>query len=105
MMLFSPPRKVINMQELKSLKNPTRILTVFMFLAVFISAIGADGLAKLLPGVSPMICAGIVSVCAYIVAQYGTERRIERAEELKDQEYQENIEDIEDEEELVDDES
>ena len=95
------------MEELKSLKNPTRILTVFMFLAVFISAIGSDGLAKLIPGISPVISVGIVSVCAYIVAQYGTERRIVRAEELKDQEYQDGIEEYQDgtEEELIDDES
>lgn len=89
-------------EELKSLKNPTRILTIFMFLAVFISSIGADGLAQLVPGLSPVACAGIVSTCAYIIAQYGTEKRIVRAEELKDQEYQE---DIEDEDELIDDES
>ena len=75
-------------EKLKSLKNPTRILTIFMFLAVFVSAIGADGLAQIFPGISPVICVGIVSTCAYIVAQYGTEKRIIRAEELKDQEYQ-----------------
>lgn len=102
------------MEELKSLKNPTRLLTIFMFLAVFVSSIGADGLAKVLPGVNPAFLAGIVSVCAYAVAQYGTEKRIVRAEELKDQEYQEeetedlsdSIEDInldDDIEELIDD--
>ena len=76
-------------EELKSLKNPTRILTIFMFLAVFISAIGADGLSQLIPGVPPVILAGIVGVAGYAVTQYGTEKRIVRAEELKDQEYQE----------------
>lgn len=83
------------MEDLKSLKNPTRILTIFMFLAVFVSSIGADGLAQLLPGVHPVVIAGLVSVCAYAVAQYGTESRVVRAEELKDQEYQEDA--IEDE--------
>ena len=90
-------------EELKSLKNPTRILTILMFLAVFISAVGADGLAKILPGLTPATYIGIVSVCAYIVAQYGTEKRIIRAEELKDQEYQN--EDTFEEEEMIDDES
>lgn len=79
------------MEELKSLKNPTRILTALMFLAVFIYSIGADGLSQLLPGVSPVFIAGVVSVATYAVTQYGTEKRIVRAEELKDQEYQELI--------------
>ena len=81
-------------EELKSLKNPTRILTILMFLAVFISAIGADGLAQLIPGASPVLLAGIVGVAGYVVTQYGTEKRIVRAEELKDQEYQEELSDI-----------
>ena len=82
-------------EEIKSLKNPTRVLTIVMFLAVFVSSVGADGLAQLLPGVPPVVLAGIVSVCAYAVAQYGTERRIVRAEELKDLEY-EQVEDEDD---------
>ena len=91
-------------EELKSLKNPTRILTIIMFLAVFISAIGADGLAQLVPGVPPVILAGIVGVAGYAVTQYGTEKRVVRAEDLKDQEYQEeetNV--IEDVNEMIDD--
>lgn len=90
-------------EELKSLKNPTRILTILMFLAVFISAIGADGLAKLIPGASPVILAGIVGVAGYAVTQYGTEKRIVRAEELKDQEYQDE-ESVSDEEPIVEEE-
>ena len=81
----------MNSEELKSLKNPTRLLTILMFLAVFISAVGADGLAQLIPGIPPVVLAGIVGVAGYAVTQYGTEKRIVRAEELKDQEY-ENIE-------------
>lgn len=76
-------------EELKSLKNPTRILTILMFLAVFISAVGADGLAQLIPGIPPVVLAGIVGVAGYAVTQYGTEKRVVRAEDLKDQEYQE----------------
>ena len=91
-------------EELKSLKNPTRVLTVFMFLAVFVSSIGADGLAKLIPGISPVVAAGVVSMAAYAISQYGTERRIVRAEELKDQEYQAEEEVLIDTvEELIDD--
>ena len=81
-------------EDLKSLKNPTRILTILMFLAVFVSSVGADGLAQLIPGASPVLLAGIVGVAAYAVAQYGTEKRIVRAEELKDQEYESEALDI-----------
>lgn len=75
------------MTELKSLKNPTRILTILMFICMFIYSIGADGLSQLLPGVPFVLITGIVSFATYIVTQYGTEKRIVRAEELKDQEY------------------
>lgn len=81
------------MTELKSLKNPTRILTLFMFIAMFIYSIGAEGLAELLPGVPFVVITGIVSVATYAITQYGTERRIVRAEELKDQEYERITED------------
>lgn len=81
------------MTELKSLKNPTRILTLFMFIAMFIYSIGAEGLAELLPGVPFVVITGIVSVATYAITQYGTEKRIVRAEELKDQEYENIIED------------
>lgn len=81
------------MTELKSLKNPTRILTILMFVCMFIYSIGADGLAQLLPGVPFVVITGIVSVATYAITQYGTEKRIVRAEELKDQEYENLTED------------
>lgn len=80
------------MTELKSLKNPTRVLTIFMFVAMFIYSIGAEGLAQLLPGVPFVVITGIVSVATFAITQYGTEKRIVRAEELKDQEYESIIE-------------
>ena len=80
------------MTELKSLKNPTRVLTIFMFVAMFIYSIGAEGLAQLLPGVPFVVITGIVSVATFAITQYGTEKRIVRAEELKDQEYESLIE-------------
>ena len=76
-------------EELKSLKNPTRILNIFIFLAVFITSIGSDGLSSLLPGVPPVVSAGLFGLATYIVTQYGIEKRIVRAEDLKDQEYEE----------------
>ena len=80
-------------EELKSLKNPTRILTILMFLAGFVYSIGAEGLTQILPGVPYFVVTAIVSFSTYVITQYGTERRIERAEALKDQEYAELVED------------
>ena len=81
------------MSELKSLKNPTRILTFIMFAAVFITSIGVEALGQALPFVPEVIITGIVGACAWIITQYGTELRIVRAEELKEQEVISNIED------------
>lgn len=80
-------------EELKSLKNPTRILTILMFLAGFIYAIGTEGLTQILPGVPNSVIAALVTFSTYVITQYGTEERIKRAEALKDQEYTELIED------------
>ena len=80
-------------EELKSLKNPTRILTILMFLAVMITSIGAEALGQALPFVPQAIITGIVGVSAYAVTQYGTERRIVRAEALKEQEVIADFED------------
>ena len=79
--------------KLKSLKNPTRILTVLMFVAVFITSIGAEALGNALPFVPQVIITGIVGLSAYAVTQYGTERRVVRAEALKEQEVISDIED------------
>ena len=80
-------------EELRSLKNPTRILTILMFLAGFIYSIGADGLSQIIPWAPHFVIAGIVTLCTYAITQYGTEERIKRAEALKDQEYAEMITD------------
>ena len=74
------------MTELKSLKNPTRILSILMFIAVIITSIGADALGEALPFVPHAMLVGFVGACAWAVNQYGTESRIVRAEDLKEQE-------------------
>ena len=80
-------------EKLKSLKNPTRILTILMFLAGFIYSLGADGLSEIIPWAPHAVVAGIVTLSTYAITQYGTEKRIVRAEELKDQEYAELMND------------
>ena len=72
-------------EELKSLKNPTRILSILMFLAVIITAIGAESLSQALPFVPEATITVIVGVCAWAVSQYGTEARVVRAEDIKEQ--------------------
>lgn len=73
------------MTELKSLKNPTRILTALMFIAFIIYSIGINGLTQALPFVPEFIITAIFGAAAFLVTQYGTERRVERAEELRDE--------------------
>lgn len=81
------------MSDLKSLKNPTRILTIIMFVAVFITSIGPEALGQALPFVPEVIITGLVGACAWAITQYGTEQRVGRAEELKEQEVISNLED------------
>ena len=80
------------MEELQSLKNPTRILTALMFIAFIIYTIGVDGLSQILPFASQTTLTIIVGAAAWAVTQYGTERRVVRAEELRDEINQETNE-------------
>ena len=75
------------MTELKSLKNPTRLLTVLMFVSFVIYTIGIDTLRQILPFVPETFLTVIMAAATYIVIQFGTEKRVVRAEELKDEEY------------------
>lgn len=77
------------MTELQSLKNPTRILTAVMFIAFIIYSIGMDGLSQALPFVPQVIITAIFGAATFLVTQYGTEKRVVRAEEMKDAEYAE----------------
>lgn len=88
-------------ENLQSLKNPTRILTILMFFAMFIYSTGVEGLTQILPGVPNSVITGLVTLATFAVTQYGTEKRIVRAEELKDQEY--TSDSIEASEELIED--
>lgn len=84
------------MSDLQSLKNPQRLSTVAMFLAVFISAIGPEALGQTLPFIPQVTLTGLVTACAWYIAQYnsrtGVESRVERAEELKAEEVISNLE-------------
>ena len=79
------------MTELKSLKNPQRILSVLMFIAVFIVAIGPEALGQALPFVPQTALVGIVAACAWAINQKQTENRVIRAEDLKENQIINNI--------------
>lgn len=94
------------MTELKSLKNPTRILTALMFIAFIIYSVGLDGLRQTLPFVPEVVLTAIFGAATFAITQYGTESRVVRAEELKEKEILDNqdvvvrVEDIEDEDDV-----
>lgn len=73
------------MTELKSLKNPTRILTALMFLAFIIYSLGMDGLSQALPFLPEAVITAIFGAATFLITQYGTEKRVVRAEELRDE--------------------
>lgn len=75
------------MTELKSLKTPTRILTAIMFISFIICSIGIDGLHEILPFASQTTLTIIVGAATWAITQYGTEKRVVRAEELIDDSY------------------
>lgn len=72
--------------DLKSLKNPTRLLTAFMFLSFIIYSIGETQLAAMLPNAPTWVITVLVGIATYVVTQYGTELRVVRAEDLKEDE-------------------
>lgn len=79
--------------EIKSLKNPQRILTAAVFIAFIIYTLGAEQLAQMFPSVSYSTITLVVGVATYLVTQYGTEARVVRAEDKKEAELLSEIED------------
>lgn len=71
----------------KSYKTPQRILSILMFLSVIVVSIGPEGLRQVLPFASEATIVIIVGACAWLINQYNTEKRVEVAEELKEEEY------------------
>lgn len=86
------------MTELKSFKNISRLVTVIMALLTMLSMITVEQWQTILPTkyviYAPIIATGI----AFIVNQYSEEKRVNRAEDLIHQQYQEPTQDLGDEE-------
>lgn len=89
-------------EELKSLKNPTRLLSIALFAAVIIVSIGAEALGQALPFIPQAIITGVVGACAWAINQYGTESRVVRAEDIKEREIISDLEDYSEVEDQVD---
>ena len=81
------------MTEVKSLKNPQRILTALMFMAFLVYSLGAEQLAQIFPSASQATITVVVAAATYLVTQYGTEARVVRAEDKKEAEILNDLED------------
>ena len=73
------------MTKIQSLKNPTRILTLVMALCTIIYALGETQLSQMLPHAPTWLITILVVGAGYVVTQYGTEHRVVRAEDIKEQ--------------------
>lgn len=76
---------LIGMNDLKSLKVPSRIVTLATTLVIalltYVAAMQPETLATYLPGYEGY-AALIIVIAAALVNQYSEEKRVERAEEL-----------------------
>ena len=73
------------MDDLKSLKVPSRIVTLattlIIALLTYVAAMQPEALAAYLPGYEGL-AAVIIVIAAALVNQYSEEKRVERAEEI-----------------------
>ena len=67
---------------MESLKNFSRITNIIVFIAGFISYIGADGLKGIIPAEYQYLIPFIVMTAGYILVQLSEDARVIRAEEL-----------------------
>ena len=67
---------------MESLKNYSRAVNIIVFIAGFISYIGADGLKGIIPPEYQYIIPFIVMTAGYILVQLSEDARVIRAEEL-----------------------
>ena len=87
-------------EELKSYKPYARIVTIISALIIVIAGLDASQVIQLFPDYANQINT-ILFIAGLLAPAVAQEKRIVRAEELKDQEYKQ--EDAVEEEELIDD--
>lgn len=67
---------------MESLKNYSRITNIIVFIAGFVSYIGADGLKGIIPAEYQYLIPFIVMTAGYLLVQLSEDARVTRAEEL-----------------------
>lgn len=72
---------------MRSLKNYSRVTTIFVFVAGLVSFLGVDGLKGFVPLEYQYLIPTVVMVAGYVLTQYTEEARVVRAEELVRERY------------------
>ena len=67
---------------MQSLKNYSRLTNILVFVAGFISYIGADGLKGIIPDEYQYVIPFVVMLAGYILVQVSEENRVQRAETI-----------------------
>ena len=76
----------------ESYKNKSRIATAISFIAAFIIYIGEPGLTKIIPPEYAYLIPLIVFLAGYIATQSTEDKRVEVAEQLVKEDYQNSSE-------------
>lgn len=66
----------------ESLKIPSKVTNLIVFIAAFIVYIGRDGLLQILPEQLAYLAPIIVLIAGYIATQKTEDKRVERAEQI-----------------------
>ena len=74
-------------------KYKSKFATAISFIAMFIAYLGKDGLTQLIPADYAWLIPPIVGIAAYIVTQTTENKRVEVAEEMVHEQYQNNDDD------------
>ena len=72
---------------IESYKNKSKIATAISFIAAFITYIGKDGLTQIIPAEYANIIPIIVLIAGYIVTQTTENKRVEVAEQIQSEKY------------------
>ena len=67
---------------MQSLKNYSRATNILVFIAGFISYVGADGLKGIIPPEYQYVIPFVVMLAGYILVQVSEENRVQRAENI-----------------------
>ena len=78
---------------MESYKNKSKIATLLSFIAAFIVYMGKDEIAKLLPAEYAFLAGLIVLIAGYFVTQQTENKRVDVAEQLVHDQYDQTSED------------